>query len=255
MVHGLTHAWLETETHAPPAWIDEGAASFMGSLWLEKTRGRTKALESLDADRQALALAEPSSPGESAGQPLAQATSPVYYRTKAAYVFWMLRDLAGDGALAAALRDYDSTKAAGARDGASAELEKLIEQHAGRDLSWFFADWVDADKGLPDLAIDSVFPTLAQAGNTLVAVNLSNSGYASAEIPVTVQTDNNSVTQRILVPARGKADRRILIQGPPTEVQANDGAVPETEASVHVKMLTDAVTPMPAPAQPSSQPQ
>jgi hypothetical protein len=255
MVHGLTHAWLETETHAPPAWIDEGAASFMGTLWLEKTRGRTKALESLEADRQALALAEPSSPGESAGQPLAQATSPVYYRTKAAYVFWMLRDLAGDGALAAALRDYDSTKAAGARDGASAELEKLIEQHAGRDLSWFFADWVEADKGLPDLAIDSVFPTLAQAGNTLVAVNLSNSGYASAEIPVTVQTDNNSVTQRILVPARGKADRRILIQGPPTEVQANDGAVPETEASVHVKMLTDAVTPMPAPAQPSSQPQ
>jgi hypothetical protein len=247
MAHGLTHAWLETATNAPPAWIDEGVASFMGTLWLEKTRGRTRALESLEADRQALAVAEPSSPGESAGQPLAQATSPVYYRTKAAYVFWMLRDLAGDGALAAALHDYDPAK--------PGELEKLIEQHAGRDLGWFFADWVDADKGLPDLAIDSVFPSSAQAGNMLVAVNISNSGYASAEVPVTVQTDNTSVTQRILVPARGKADRRILIQGPPTEVQANDGAVPETEASVHVKMLTDAVNPLPAPSQPSAQPQ
>lgn len=255
MAHGLTHAWLETETHAPPAWIDEGVASFMGTLWLEKTRGRTRALESLETNRQALALAEPSSPGESAGQPLAQATAPVYYRTKAAYVFWMLRDLAGDTALAAALRDYDPAQEAGAKPGAPDELEKLIQQHAGRDLSWFFADWIDADKGLPDLAIDSVFPGAAQAGNMLAAVNLSNSGYATAEVPVTVQTENTSVTQRIVVPARGKADRRILIQGPPVEVQANDGAVPETEASVHIKQLTNADDHSSAPSQPGAQPQ
>ena len=52
--------------------------------------------------------AEPASPGESPGQPLAQAISPVYYRTKATYVFWMLRDLAGDAALSAALRAYST---------------------------------------------------------------------------------------------------------------------------------------------------
>ena len=253
MVHGLTHAWLQNETNAPPAWIDEGLATFMGTLWLEKISGRTKALESLETNRQALALAEPASPGESAGQPLAQATSPIYYRTKAAYVFWMLRDLAGDSALAAAFRDYDATQDASAKPGAtpsSGKLEKLIEQHAQRDLSWFFADWVDADKGLPDLAIESVFPSSAQAGNMLVAVNLSNSGYASAEVPVTVQTDTTSVTQRILVPARGNADRRILVQGTPTEVQANDGAVPEIEASVHIKHLADADDQPPATSQP-----
>lgn len=256
MAHGLTHAWLQTETHAPPAWIDEGLASFMGTLWLEKTSGRTKALESLEADRQALAVAEPSSPGESAGQPLAQATSPIYYRTKAAYVFWMLRDLAGDSALSAALRDYDPAQDASWKPGATtSELEKLIQQHAQRDLGWFFADWVDADKGLPDLAIDSVFPSSAQAGNMLVAVNLSNSGYASAEVPVTVLTDNASVTQRILVPARGKADRRILVQGPPTRVQANDGAVPEIEASIHVKHLTDTDDSSPLTSQPGAPPQ
>jgi hypothetical protein len=238
MTHGLTHAWLETGSAAPPEWIDEGVAHFMGTLWLEKQHGRTRALELLETSRQALALAEPSSPGESVGQPLAQATSPIYYRTKAAYVFWMLRDLAGDAALSAALREYDPVQDAQAKPGAPSELETLIERHAQRDLSWFFADWVDADKGLPDLSIDSVFPAGAQAGNTLVAVNLSNSGYATAEVPVTVQTDSTSVTQRMLVPARGKADRRILVQGTPTQVQANDGAVPEIEASVHVKTLT-----------------
>ena len=69
--------------------------------------GREKALEALESGRSALALIEPPSPGESSGQPLAQAISPVYYRTKATYVFWMLRDLVGDPALSAALRAYD----------------------------------------------------------------------------------------------------------------------------------------------------
>ena len=106
-------------------------------------------------------------PGQSAGQPLAAAISPVYYRTKATYVFWMLRDVAGDPTLSAALRAYDPAADVSAQDasrgyGSSAgpsSFEQLLEQ-AGtrRDLSWFFADWVDADKGLPDLTILGVFP-------------------------------------------------------------------------------------------------
>ena len=92
LAHALTHAWMSS----PRAWLSEGVAHFMGTLWLEKQQGRKKALESLESGRSALALGEPASPGESSGQPLAQAISPVYYRTKATYVFWMLRDLAGD---------------------------------------------------------------------------------------------------------------------------------------------------------------
>lgn len=239
MVHSLTHAFLRTAAQAPPAWLDEGVARFMGTLWLEKQAGRIKALESLEADRQALALAEPSSPGESAGQPLRQAIAPTYYRTKAAYVLWMLRDIVGDAALAAALRAYDPA-ADQSRNGGPGEFETLLERNAHLDLKWFFADWVDADKGLPDLTIDSVFPSPAQAGNTLVGVNLSNAGYAAANVPVTVRTAETSITQRVLVPGRGKVVQRILIQGAPTTVQANDGTIPETQASEHVTELTGA---------------
>jgi Protein DA1 len=247
--HALTHAFLSTSTSSPPAWLSEGIAQFMGSLWLEKQQGRQKALESLESGRAALALAEPASPGESSGQPLAKAISPVYYRTKATYVFWMLRDLAGDAALSAALRAYNPAAEATAADAAhgattasgSDYFEKLIEKaDLHRDLSWFFSDWIDADKGLPDIAIDSVFPSHTEGDNWLVAVNLSNSGYAAAEIPVTLSNAATSITQRIVVPARGKATLRILLQGQPTQVQANDGTVPETEASVHVRNL-DAV--------------
>jgi hypothetical protein len=206
----------------------------MGTLWVEKQRGREAALGALEADRAALALAEPESPGQSSGQPLAQAISPVYYRTKAAYVLWMLRGLAGDSALSAALRANNP-----AGRGA---FEKLLEATAGSpDLAWFFADWVDADKGLPDLSIDGVFPEPASSDNWLVAVHLGNAGYAAAEIPVTVRSAKASVTQRVRIPARGKSVQRFLIQGKPTEVQANDGTVPETQTSVHITRLDSPV--------------
>jgi hypothetical protein len=70
---------------------------------------------------------------------------------------------------------------------------------------------------------------------------VANAGYAAADVPVTVRSGSSSdarfVTQRLRVPARGKAIVRILIQGRPTEVQVNDGSVPETQASVHVTSL------------------
>ena len=233
LAHSLTHAWVQS----PRAWLSEGVAHFMGTLWVEKQRGRDQALGTLESARSALTLAEPESPGQSAGQPLAAAISPVYYRTKAAYVLWMLRDAAGDAALGSALRAYDPTKDLG-KDTGRSSFEKLIEQ-AGlrRDLAWFFTDWVDTDKGLPDLTIEGAFTSIPTPGSWLVAVHVANNGYAAAEVPVTVRSADASATQRVLVPARGKAVQRILIQSKPTEVQVNDGTVPETQASVHLTKM------------------
>jgi hypothetical protein len=268
LAHALTHAWMQS----PRAWLSEGVAHFMGTLWVEKQRGREQALGALESSRAALAIAEPESPGQSSGQPLAQAISPVYYRTKATYVLWMLRDLAGDATLSAALRAYDPTADISlgyGRDTAPGTFQMLLERAAGapgdrstslglqagaqRDLKWFFADWVDADKGLPDLSIESVFPTQEPSGSWLVAVNIDNAGYAAAEVPVTVRGISSSVTRRILVPARGKVSERILLQEKPTQVQLNDGTVPETQATVHITHL-DGGAGNSSPSQQSPQP-
>jgi hypothetical protein len=272
LVHALTHAFFRgasNSTQPPPAWLDEGVAQFLGTLWVEKRSGRDRALGKLEADRTALALAEPESPGQSAGQPLAEASSPVYYRTKAAYVLWMLRDIAGDAALSTALRAYDFAADAPSANSGHSSFEKLLEQAGApgdrssspgwqvshRDLAWFFLDWVDADKGLPDLSIHSVFPSAESSGNWLVAVNVANSGYASAEVPVTVRSATTSVTQRLLVPARGNAVQRVLIQGNPIQVEVNDGTVPEIEASVHITRLDKAADSSPSSSQRTSPPQ
>jgi hypothetical protein len=230
MAHALTHAWVMS----PRAWLSEGVAHFMGTVWIEKQQGRERALATLDNARAALALAEPESPGESDGQPLVACISPVYYRTKAAYVFWMLRDIAGDAALSAALRAYDPSK-----DTAPDSFEKLIEQAGQRkNLSWFFNDWVYKDKGLADLSIETVYPSPASVpGSYLVAVNMANNGYAAVEAPVQVLSNATSVTQRVLLPGRGKGVQRILLQGQPTEVRLNDGTIPETQATIHSKLI------------------
>jgi len=258
LVHALAHAWILSPDSAQPlpAWLNEGLAHFMGTLWVEKKQGRDVALQMLEADRAALAMAEPASPGESGGQPLAEATSPVYYRTKAAYVFWMLRDLAGDPALSTTFQTYNPTASKdSAKSAAHGAFEKLLEEsEAHPNLAWFFADWVDADKGLPDLSIESIFPTATSSGNWLVAVKVANNGYVQAEVPVTVRSASTSVTHRVRIPAHDKVTERILIQGKPTEVRVNDGTVPEIQASVHVTKLDDPTGSSPYPSQ-SSPPQ
>jgi hypothetical protein len=92
---------------------------------------------------------------------------------------------------------------------------------------------------LPDLSIGEVFAAPTEAGNWLVTVNLANAGYAAAEVPLTISTPQTSITQRVFIPSHGKAVKRILIQGKPSQVQINDGVVPETQASVHIKTLDE----------------
>lgn len=223
--HSLAHGYFQSSRE----WLNEGVPNFIGTLWIEQTRGRDTALEHLEATRGGLALGEPSSPGESTGEPLIAASDAVYFRDKATYVLWMLRDLAGDKALSAALRAYDPNQ-----DTAPEYFEHLLEQASGKDLKWFFDDWVYHDKGLPDLSIAGVYPTASsQAGQYLVAIDLANDGYAAAEVPVTVRSQGGSQTARVLIAGRSKITHRMLVPGLPIEVTVNDGVVPEVQASVH----------------------
>lgn len=248
LAHAMTHAWMAPS----PYWLDEGAANFMGTMWDDHKHQRDRALATLEGGRQALAIAEPPSPGEAQGQPLVSATSPVYYRTKAAYILWMLRDMVGDDALSAALKASNSAPDTTDNSKALAFQAALKSAAPGRDFKWLFADWIDADHGLPDLTVDKVFPNAVQAGNWLVSVTISNSGYAGVEVPVTVRSATNTTTEQVFIPARGTVTPRLLVQGKPTEVQLNDGTVPETQATVHVLHLdqsADAAGPGGVPTQ------
>ena len=183
--------------------------------------------------RSTLALAEPADPGAAQGQALVNASDSAYYRIKAAYVFWMLRGLAGDTALSAALRAYVP-----AEDTRPEYFEELLERASGKNLRWFFDSWVYQDRGLPDLAVTNVFPTRGSgSAQYLVAVDVANDGYADVEVPVTVRSLTSSVTETVRILGRSKATHRFSIEGAPTEVLVNDGTVPEVQASIHQQTL------------------
>ena len=241
LAHSLTHVWIQS-SHP---WIDEGLAQFLSLLWTERASGRAAALTQLQDAARPLAIAEPEDPdsasatGGPAGASLAAATGDLFYRTKAAAVWWMLRSIVGDQALKQALQTYrlDSSL-----DRDPAGLQHTLEKASHKDLAWFFDDWVYRDRGLPDLSIVRVTPSqlTSRAGlpaGWLVAVAVRNDGYAAAEVPVTVRSAAASETQRLRIPGRSSASIRIVFSGTPTEVEVNDGGVPETQTSRHTRQL------------------
>jgi hypothetical protein len=236
LAHTLSHAWFGS-SHV---WLDEGVAQFQSLLWMEQTQGREVAVQQLQQEAKALALAEPVPALNTSdeGQSLILARDEVYYRTKAAAVLWMLRSLVGDDALKRTLREYREDKL----DSDPKEFQRVLERVSKRDLSWFFDDWVYRDRGLPDLSIASLTPrALDQVGDKgpgyLVAVEVRNEGAAAADVPVTVRSGSLTVTERLRIGGRSSASTRIVFAGTPTEVLVNDGTVPEVGSPVHIREI------------------
>jgi hypothetical protein len=231
----MSHALAHTYFQSPREWLNEGVASFIGTLWIERIHNREMALEKLEATRDALAFAEPGSPGTGPGEDLLHASDAIYYRTKATYVLWMLRDIVGDKQLQASLQAYNP-----AEDSSPDYFEHVIEQVSGRDLKWFFDDWVYRDRGLPDLSIAGInSSTAAHEGQYLVAIDISNDGFAETEVPVTVRSHDSTLTERVRLPGKTRTVHRMLVQGEPTEVIVNDGTVPEVQAGIHRRTITN----------------
>jgi hypothetical protein len=254
LAHSLTHAWLQTGE----PWMDEGVAEFFSLLWTERERGRDAAVAQLDAMMQPVAAvdtlggaaanasatsAESSSSAAEAviGQPLVSAYDELFYRRKAAAVWWMLRDIAGEQPLQIALSTWRTQQPR--KDSAEEQaraFEALLEKTSGKDLSWFFNDWVLHDRGLPSLSIVDVVPREMPAGaghgkGWLVAVTVHNAGAAEVEVPLAVHSGSFSTTRRIRIAGNSNATERVVMESAPTEIVVNDGSVPEAGASVHTR--------------------
>jgi hypothetical protein len=248
----LEVALARTVTHAnfdsPRPWILEGLATFSQALVREQQQGRKAGLAYLNQFVNALAVAESQTqstaqPGESSSkselpaigpQPLLSTNDELFYRTKAAFVWSMLRDMLGDDAIKTFISRY---RAADDKEGSYAQhlLENAGTTH--HDLEAFFDDWVYRDKGLPEFRIAAAFPRelIARSGPTkasyVVAVTVENNGNAWAEVPIVVRAGHDDRAVRVAVPSRSKAVARVTFPAIPEEVVVNDGSVPEADVS------------------------
>ncbi len=225
LVHELVHSAL----WSPRPWVYEGLAHFAEAVYREAQGGREAALDLLGIHRSAFLDAEKDvAAGNDPGQSLTSTFDDIYFRSKAAYVWWMLRDMIGDQALKSAIAKY---RAADDKD--QKYVEQLVEAAAKRDLGWFFDDWVYHDRGLPDLKVQSAYPWKTEKA-TMITVTLENQGAAGAEVPFTVRCEGGDVVRRLEVRAKSTATTRVELPGTPQEIVINDGSVPESNLENNV---------------------
>ncbi|MGB9204433.1 MAG: hypothetical protein WCB94_10755 [Terriglobales bacterium] len=238
LVHELVHSALPS----PRPWVYEGLAHFAEAMYRQQQGGRQAALDFLGLHRAAFLDSEKEVSAtlkrnveqkvvdkKLEGQPLSDTFDETYYRSKAAYVWWMLRDMVGDDALKQAIRKYR-----GEDDKDPKYVEQLIEAAAKRDLGWFFDDWVYADRGLPDFHVQSVHPWQTDKGVQFITATLENLGNAGAEVPFTILFEGGEITKRIEVRAKSTATTRVELPAAANEIVVNDGSVPESDLTNNV---------------------
>ena len=237
----LVHACFSS----PRPWIMEGLATFAQALVREHELGRRAALAYLNRFGDALAAADrpgaalpptqveqepvrPEGTATIAPQPLTQTNDDLFIHSKAAFVWWMLRDMLGDTALRSAIAAYRP-----ADDREPSYIQRLLETRFTnkRSLEQFFDDWVYRDRGLPDFRIEAVSMRQKLAGDHVIAVTVENLGNVWAEVPVVLQSTEGERSERVVVPEHGRATIRISTPVVPTKAVVNDGSVPESDVS------------------------
>jgi hypothetical protein len=240
LAHTMTHAAF----YSPRPWIYEGLAGFAQALVAEQQGGREAALAYMKEQMPAMAGEEKENqsaieaPSGGSVTSLVAGNDELLYRTKAMYVWWMLRDMLGDAVIKGALAKYVPEQ-----DKDTAYIQHLLEQEAQArrvfpkvKLEQFFDDWVYRDRGLPDFSVKSTYTRklLSSPGgeNYMATITVANSGGAGAEIPVTVDAGGHErVSKKLAVPAHGEASIRIPTVNLPTNVTVNDGSVPESDSN------------------------
>ncbi len=227
--HQLTHAAFLSFR----PWIEEGLAHFAQALYLESEKGRAAALDYMGLHRFALTQAIVSTTiprsEDEVNRSLVNTTNEELYRSKAMYVWWMLRDMAGEPALKKALAAYHPEQ-----DKEPSYMPRLIAAQTQRDLEWFFDDWVYRDHGLPDFKVESAFSRKTMTGSFMLTITLDNLGTAGAEVPIIIKFTGGEIMRRLEVHAKSKAVVRVETPAAPQEIVVNDGSVPESDKTNNV---------------------
>lgn len=223
LAHLVTHANL----YSHRSWIYEGLAHMAQVAALEQQQSRAAAIELLAKHNTPLTLIAPMEAGSNdASNSLINATDEIYYRSKAMWVWWMLREMLTSSTVKKALAGYQSDE-----DKEPAYIQRLLEAASSKDLEWFFDDWVYRDRGLPDFRIVNVYPRETMKGTYIVTVTVENLGRAGAEVPIRLRMKSGEVTARVLVKAKSQATVRVETPLPPLEGIVNDGSVLESDDS------------------------
>ena len=156
IAHELAHQWwgdLVTCRDWSEGWLNEGFATYSEIVFRESDEGRDDA----DYARLEQMCSYLTEDGEDYRRPLVETRwnypSTIFDRhlyEKGACVLHMLRALLGDAAWRRSLRRYLERHSFGSVE--TADLRRAFEEETGRNLSWFFDQWV-YHGGHPELRV------------------------------------------------------------------------------------------------------
>ena len=150
IMHETTHQWphgILASNEWREAWLDEGFTNFITNWYLEEA---TKRPDVWTATMRILERRERSGDTQPLDLPSALYRDPSIYvdmsYAKGEAVFRMLRYVLGDDAFRRVLRTYHERYRLKRVTGA--DFQRVAEEVGGRDLDWFFDQWVRRTDGL-----------------------------------------------------------------------------------------------------------
>ena len=132
-----------TESDWDDVWLSEGFATYFTLLFMEHYSGRDAFVAGLNASRARAIATEKTLPGVSVIHDnlsdMNKVLNQLVYQ-KGGWVLHMLRGVIGTDAFWSGIREY--YRRYRDRNAATNDLRRVMEQASGRDLAWFFDEWL-----------------------------------------------------------------------------------------------------------------
>lgn len=194
--HELAHQWfgnslsLKNRSHI---WLNEGFSDYAYWLWVERSQGRTAYMSVMKEASQSefsgpIYIIEPKMSERS------KLTSLSLF-ARSAVVLHMLRHVMGDASFFQAMKKYVKTFTYKNVD--TEDYQRICEQVYGRQLGWFFKEWVYG-AGQPEYQYKW---TVAQAGNKQMLKLLVNQVQTGSlfQMPLDVEVTTPAGKQTFVV--------------------------------------------------------
>jgi aminopeptidase N len=142
IIHEVAHQWWGTsvtEADWDDVWLSEGFATYFTTLFVEHAYGRDEMVELLESSRDYIFEFAAENPDYTIVHDNLDDMSQVLTRNiyqKGGWTLHMLRELVGDEAFWAGIREYYARHRNGSAT--TADFRRAMEEASGRDLETFF---------------------------------------------------------------------------------------------------------------------
>ncbi len=224
--HELAHSWfgnLVTTKDWSNLWLNEGFATFMEAVYREKSNGRADYLRKIreDAggfmDADAFSQKRPPLLNPEA-DPITVFDEPAFVYQKGGAVIHTLREEIGNDIFWKAVNVYlNRHKFANVE---SNDLKKVMEEVSGKDLGWFFNQWV-IKGGYPKLSVKPAYnPAKKRLTLTVTQTQKANTITPAAFVlpmEVEIRTAKGTKTEKIQIEKRVQSFT-LQTDGKPTKI-------------------------------------